>query len=165
MWFLVSGFTLFATFRGNASDFVGLFLQKNARIVMATSLWNPNIPFLLLLYSAKKVPCICHWNVYCPCKERQTPFLWPNANSICGHKLIEQINTTHLLDVILKRFWDWCINSFFGWLWPPLSCADSIAGNIVGGTSNNFVIQPRHYQLFTIGSKRILWVSLLVWFY
>ena len=49
----------------------------------------------LLLYSAKKVSCISHWSVYRPCKERPPPFILPNANSICGQKFIEQINTTH----------------------------------------------------------------------
>ena len=36
MWFLVSSFTLHA--------FAGLFLPKDARIVMANSQWNSNIP-------------------------------------------------------------------------------------------------------------------------
>ena len=42
MWFLVSSFTWLATFDGNA--FAGLFLPKDARIVMKNSLWNSNIP-------------------------------------------------------------------------------------------------------------------------
>ena len=119
--------------------------------------WEPLFGSLtyhfLLLYSAKKVPCIFHWIVYSPCKESPPSFLWPNANSICGHKLIKQINTTHLLVAILIRFWHWYINTFLGWPWPPLSCADRIAGNIVGGTSKKLVNQPRHYQILTIGSK------------
>ena len=73
-----------------------------------------------------------HLPFYHPCKERPPPFLWPNSNCIYGHKLIEHINTTHLLVVLLKRFRRWYISSFLGWLWPPLSCADRITGNIVG---------------------------------
>ena len=45
IWFLVSSFTLLATFRGNASDFAGLFLLKDSKIVITTSLWNSNILF------------------------------------------------------------------------------------------------------------------------
>ena len=93
------------------------------------------------------VPYICHSSVYRPFKERSPLFLWPNAESKCGH--------THLLLVVVKRLRHWYISSFLGWLWPPFSCADRITGNIVGGTSNNFVIQLRHYQIFTIGSKII----------
>ena len=80
--------------------------------------WQPFFGTLtyhfLLLYSAKKFPCICHWSVCRPCKERPPPFLWPNPNSICGHKLIEQINTTHLLVAVLKLFRHWCIHPFLG---------------------------------------------------
>ena len=61
--------------------------------------------------------------------------------------------SSHLLVVCLERFWHWYINLIIGWFWPPLSCADSIRSNIVGGTNNNFVIQARYYQIFTIGSK------------
>ena len=93
--------------------------------------------------------------LYHPCKERLPPFLWPNANSVWEHKLIEQIDTTHLLVVILKRLWHWYINSFLGWLWLPLSCVDRTTGNIVGGTSSNFVIQSRHNQICTIDIKII----------
>ena len=88
-------------------------------------------------------------------QKRAPPFLWPNVNSISGHKLIDKINTTHLLVAVLRRFQLWHINSFLGLFWPLLSCADRIRGYIVGGTSNNFVIQPRPYQTFTNDSKII----------
>ena len=119
---------------------------------MRTSLWIFNIPFLASV-QCEKGSMHFPLNRYSPCKESPPSFLWPNANSICGHKLIKQINTTHLLVAILIRFWHWYINTFLGWPWPPLSCADRIAGNIVGGTSKKLVNQPRHYQIFTIGSK------------
>ena len=154
-WYQVSHCTLLATFRGNGNDFSDVFLPKDARIIMTTSLWNSNILLFCFCIVWKKVPCICHWSVYRPFKERPPPFLWLNTNSICAHKLIEQINTNHLLVAVLKRFWHWYMNPFLGWLWPPLSCADWITGNIVGSTSHSFVIQPRHYQIFTIGRKII----------
>ena len=53
MWFLVWFwgafhkdviFTLLATFRGNSSNFAGLFIPKDTRFVMTTSLSNTNIP-------------------------------------------------------------------------------------------------------------------------
>ena len=37
---LLTSFTFLATICGHASDFAGLFLPKDARIVMTTSLWN-----------------------------------------------------------------------------------------------------------------------------
>ena len=89
-----------------------------------------------LLYSAKKVPCICHWRVYRPSKERPPSFVWLNANSVCGHEFIKQINTTHLLVVVLRKFQHWYINSFLDSLWPPLSCAIRITGN----TRSNLVV-------------------------
>ena len=135
MWFLVSSFSLLETFRGNATDFASLFLSEDARIVMTISLWNSDIP-IFLLYSAKKVPCICHWRVCRPSKERPPPFFWLNTNSVCGHKFIEQINTTHLLVAVLRRFQHWYINSFLDSLWPPLSRAIRITGN----TRNNLAV-------------------------
>ena len=66
------------------------FFQK-----MQELLWQPLFRTLTCQFFAsvkcKKVPCICHWSVYTSCKERLSPFLWPNANSVCQHKLIEQI--------------------------------------------------------------------------
>ena len=88
-----------------------------------------------------------------PIPRRPPAFLWPNANATCGHKLIEQINTIHWLVAALKIFLHWHINLFLGWHWPQLSFSDRITGNIVGGTSNNFNIEPRHYQIFAIDSK------------
>ena len=52
--------------------------------------------------------------------------------------MIKQINNINLLILVLKRFEHWYINSFLGWLWTPMSCADRITGNIVGCTSNKF---------------------------
>ena len=127
---------------------VDLVFPKNGIIVMTTSLWNSNIPILCFCTMQKSFHAF-----YCPYKERPPPSCWPNANSICWHKLIEQISITHLFVLVLKRFQNWYINSFLGWLWPLLICADRITADIVGGTSNNCVIQPRHYQIFTFGSK------------
>ena len=120
--------------------------------------WQPLLGILTyqLLTSVQWGKGYVHLSLkHLPPTQRPSPFLWPNANSICGHKLIKQINTTHLLVEALKRFQHWYINSFLGWFWPSLSCADRITSNIVGGTSNNFVIQSRNYQIFAIGSKII----------
>ena len=100
MWFLVSSFILLATFPGNASDFAGLSDSKIARIVMVTSVWNSNIPIFCFCTVGKR------FHVYGPCKERPPPLLWSNANSVCGHKLIEQISLTYFLVAGLKGFWN-----------------------------------------------------------
>ena len=128
------------------------FFQKMPVLSWQTLFGTLTCQFLLL-YSAKKVPCIYHGSVYHSCKESPPPFLWPNVNSLHGHKLIKQINTTHLLVAVLKRFRHWYTISFLGWLWSTLSFADRITGNIIGGTSNNYVIQRSFYQIFTIGNK------------
>ena len=129
-------------------------------------------PVTLLAYFFQKLPELLwhplfgaltyHFSCFCTVRKKFHPFAIEafTAHAKEGQHhffdlMIEQINTTHLLVVILKRFRDWYINWFFGWLSPPFSCADSIAGNIVGGTSNNFGIQPRHYQLFMI-SRNII---------
>ena len=152
MWYLVSSFTLYATFYGNSFDFSDFFLPKDTRIVMTTSPWNSNISIFCFCTVKKRFHAFF---IKVFTAKSHSYFFDLCVDSICGHKLIEQIHTNHLLVAVLKRFWHWKINSFLGWLWPPLSCAEKIAGNIVGGATNNFVIQPRHCQNFTIGIKII----------
>ena len=117
---LVLSFTLFAT----------LFLSRLISSKRCQNCHNNLSYQLFASVQCVKVPCIFHWSVYHPCKGRVLPFLWPNANSICGHKLIEQIKPPFFFFfLVLERFQHWYINLFLGWLWPPLHCADRITGN------------------------------------
>ena len=104
------------------------FLQKMPELSWQLLFGTVTYKFFASI-QCKKVPYVFHWSVNRSCKERPPPFLWPNANSTCEHKLIEQTNTTHLLVVVLKRIRNWYINSFLDWLWPPFSCANKIIGN------------------------------------
>ena len=73
-------------FRYQASHCWQHFVKTPVTLQAYSIFLNSNIP--IFCSCVEKVLCICNWSVYCPSKKRPPPFHSPNANSLCGHKLI-----------------------------------------------------------------------------
>ena len=124
MWFLVSSFTFLATFRGNTSDFAGLFLPKDVRIAMTTSLWNFNIPIFC----------------FCTVWKRFHAFVIEafTAHAKKGHR--------HFFDLMRTLYVD---TNWSNRLTPPICLLQSSKGFDIGTSTHSLGDFDHHWAVLT----------------